>query len=123
MKKSMKRDRLAIVVCATILFIAVFQIIYYHSQLPSMVASHFNLQGKPDGWSTKAAFFLMYSGIMTLLAVTFLGFHFFLPKIPVALISLPGKDYWTAPERREETCRVLASSMLWFGDIVLVYMV
>jgi hypothetical protein len=35
--------------------------------------------------------------------------------VPVSLINLPNKDYWLAPERKEESLRFLEREMEWIG--------
>jgi hypothetical protein len=36
-------------------------------------------------------------------------------SVPDALINLPNKSYWLAPERREETMRFFRAHVSWFG--------
>ena len=44
---------------------------------------------------------------------------FLAPKLvamlPPAMINLPNKDYWLAPERRAETVQYLEAAFAWFG--------
>lgn len=41
-------------------------------------------------------------------------------RLPPALINLPNKDYWLAPERREATLRLLGDHMRWLGLMLLL---
>jgi hypothetical protein len=47
--------------------------------------------------------------VTLLIAALFIGIPRLLRSVPTGLINLPNKDYWLAPERREETMDRLAS--------------
>ena len=100
-----------------LLALAVLQIVVYYPMLPDVVASHFDGSGRADGWSSKGTFFVIDAATIALIAVIFLA----LSKIrwPDRWISLPHKDYWLAPERRERTFRELHRQMLVFGCATL----
>ena len=83
--------------------IAVTQSIYFYPQMPDTVASHFDRRGIPNGWMSKQMFFTIYLGIMAFMIVIF---HL-IPKFPKQLTNIPNRDYWLAPERREETVRYI----------------
>jgi hypothetical protein len=51
--------------------------------------------------------------VMTL--VFFGGLGALFRRIPSRWFNLPNRDYWLAPERREETIDVISSQMKWFG--------
>jgi hypothetical protein len=38
-------------------------------------------------------------------------------------ISLPNKEYWLSPERREETFATIHDQMCWFGSATLVFLI
>lgn len=101
-----------------LLALAVFQIVVYYPILPEVVASHFDGSGRADGWSSKETFFAIDAATIALTAVIFLG----LSKIRWSdrWVSLPHKDYWLAPERREQTFRYLHRQMLVFGSATLM---
>ena len=76
--------------------------------LPDTVATHFGRGGRADGWMSRGA----YTALMTTLVIV-------LPLVPwIALgwmprrwprsVSVPHRDYWFAPERREATLARLA---------------
>ena len=111
----------------TVLFIllaaAVLQIGYYYPQLPSTVASHFGAGGRPNGWASKEFFFELYLGVLALMVASFVGIPAVIRCIPPALINLPNKDYWLAPDRVEGTVAVLGSEMLAFGNATIAFMI
>jgi hypothetical protein len=38
------------------------------------------------------------------------------------MINLPNKDYWLAPERRAHTAQKLQSSLVGFGNVMLLFL-
>jgi len=100
-----------------ILPLAIFaaQTAVHYPGLPERIASHFDLAGNPNGWSSKASFFLLLGGLQGFFSLIFWGLSVGLRKIPPALINIPRRDYWLAPERREESLEYLANWCLWFG--------
>lgn len=42
-----------------LLLLAILQAAWYYPQLPEMVASHFGVSGKPDGWMSRQSFLLV----------------------------------------------------------------
>ena len=102
----------------SIVFLA--QNAFYYSKLPERMATHFDASGNADGWMPKDAF-LVFGLVLVLLVVgQFLILPVLLKKMPVSLINLPNKDYWMAPERREETVSILRSYFEWFGCALLL---
>lgn len=94
-----------------------------YPRMPNPMASHFNGAGIADGWSSPADFFTVMLMVEIACAACFL-FTPGLTRLPDGLINLPNKDYWLAPERREQTLRGLGRSMLDFGiatQLLLMY--
>jgi uncharacterized membrane protein len=87
----------------------------YYSQLPEVVASHFDAHGVANGWQTKSAFFGFLVGVSVLAAVVGFGIPRIITSLPPELINLPNKRYWLAPERRAETMDFLNGYFAWFG--------
>ena len=106
-----------------LLFLSVLHMAFYYPQLPESMASHFDVSGKADNWSAKDAFFLLYAGIAALMTFLFLGTRFVMVKIPDRLVSLPNKEYWLAPERREETHSYLSKQLTWFGCASVAFLI
>lgn len=103
--------------------VAVLQAILYYPQLPDRVASHFDGSGRPNGWSSKAGFFILDLVMIALMTAIF----FFLPRLldrfPDGTVSLPNRDYWLAPERREKTFEFVQNQMLWMGIATLAFLI
>ncbi len=98
-----------------LLVVIALQVAYYAPRLPRTVASHFGLDGQPDGWMPKTAFLELYAVIVVITVGPFLLLPLLLKRIPDDLVNLPHKDYWLAPERRDETHRTIAVYLVWFG--------
>jgi len=45
-----------------------------------------------------------------------------LRRVPVSLINLPNKEYWLAPERRDESMRFLEREMQWMGVLTVAFL-
>lgn len=98
---------------------AAAQIAWYYPQLPETVASHFDGQGRPNGWMSKDGFMLLYAAMLALQVAIFGGALKLLRRLPDRLFNLPHRDYWLAPERREQTLDYLEAWGLWFGCAVI----
>lgn len=92
-----------------------------YPQLPSVVASHLNGRGAPNGWQTKQAFFQ----VLVIVSVIFAVVGFAIPKIisllPSQMINLPNKNYWLAPERFAETVAFLNAHFAWFACALFLF--
>lgn len=102
----------ALILALVVLFFG--QLIYYYPQLPERIASHFGASGEPDGWMSKNAFYAFEIGLFAFISGLFFCISYFIPRMPRALVNLPNKDYWLAPERRDETVRIFREKMETF---------
>ena len=90
--------------------------------LPENIASHFNGSGFPNG-------FMSQKGYLVFMLVFVLG----IPSVVVGGISaalrtaqssinIPNKNFWLAPERRQETIEYLTGHIAWLGCILAMFM-
>ncbi len=110
----------------TFILLALYAAIHfpsYYSQLPAVVASHFNGRGVANGWQTKPAFFTVFVGVSVLAAVVGFGLPRIIMAVPVELINLPNKQYWLAPERLAETQEFFSTYFAWFGCAVFLIVI
>jgi uncharacterized membrane protein len=98
------------------------QLMVYYPSLPDRMASHFGATGEPDGWQSKKAFAVFSVVFPIALAALMVGIQaliLYMDRMPVALINLPKKKYWLAPERRAETLAwvvpLVSRFMMWVG--------
>lgn len=91
------------------------------ADLPPMVASHFGANGKPDGWMSRGGFaWFSLLPLFVVLIVTFVA-PVMVAKLPPSRVNFPNKDYWLAPERKEEAIGRFAARMEWFGVVLLAF--
>jgi hypothetical protein len=92
----------------------------YHD-LPAKVASHFDIQGKPNGWMSRDTCVGFTIGLGLLLPALIIGTMAGAGKIPVSFINLPHRDYWLVPERRQAALAVLLRFSLWFACLNVLF--
>lgn len=107
------------IVYCLMLLMGIFQWVDAYPKLPDRMASHFDFFGRPNGWMPKEAFFLVMGVVIVVTGVIGFVIPAALAAAPTELINLPRKDYWLAPERRDETFRFLSTWMEWFACGVL----
>jgi len=108
------------------LFLAAYAAIHFsadYSQLPEVVASHFDAHGVANGWQTKSAFFAVFVGVTVLAVVVGFGVPRIIEVVPAQLINLPNKRYWLAPEHLAETLEFLNTYFAWFGCAVFLIII
>ena len=95
------------------------QTIYYYPRLPAVVGQHFGGDGRANGWASRDAFFILSWTVLLVISAIFIFTPRALRTVPVSLINLPNKDYWLAPERKEESLRFLEREMEWMGAMTV----
>lgn len=106
--------------------LALYAVVHFASvypELPGVVASHFDGRGRPNGWQTKQSFFTVFAGVTVLCVVFGFGLASLIGAMPMRLINLPNKQYWLAPEHREETLEWLKAYFGWFACGLYVLMI
>lgn len=116
-------SRLPKLIFVLLVLYAAIHFSHYYPQLPSVVASHFNGRGVPNGWQTKSAFFTVFVGVSVLAAVVGFGIPRIITAVPTELINLPNKKYWFAPERLAETQEFFSTYFAWFGGAVFLIII
>ena len=111
----MQNERLPKTVFVILAIFAAVYFSYCYQQLPEVIASHFDGRGVPNGWQSRSAFFAVFAGVSVLAAVLGFGIPRLIAAMPMQLINLPNKQYWLAPERREESLKFLRLHFAWFG--------
>jgi uncharacterized membrane protein len=111
--------RIPRIIFFAIVMVAIAQCVHDFPLLPGRLASHFAASGVPNGWMTKAQFFIIYAAlILPAAAVEFWVSHS-IAKKPDARLNLPNKEYWLAPERRADTFAYFDSFFAWYGSAFL----
>jgi len=115
----MNRKSHHVAVFGLLLLLWVVQIALYGPRLPDPVGSHFHLDGTADGCSSRSSFILYYGGLYAFVALVFFVITVVIKRIPSCLISIPYKDYWLSPERREVTLGFLSDRLLAMSNATL----
>ncbi len=105
-----------------LLAIAAVFILLSGRSLPPVVASHFAASGRPDGFMPRTA----YLGLMLfitvavplLLALGLSSVRF----VPPRYFSLPNREYWLAPERRDETFAFIHGHGMYLSALLTAFL-
>jgi uncharacterized membrane protein len=92
-----------------------------YSSLPPRVASHFGIDGRPNGWMSRNEIVDFMLGLGILLPAFIVGMMAGAGRIPVSFVNLPHRDYWLAPERRRSTAAILLTYALWFACMNVLF--
>jgi len=106
-----------------LIILCIVQAAYYYPRLPDSVASHFNASGQPDSWSSKDSFVLTNLAMIAGISIVCLGIASLLRRIPVSWINLPNKDYWLAPQRKDDTLSTLSVQFGWLACATVAFFV
>ncbi len=93
------------------------QAAWQHARLPERVATHFDLEGKANGWMARDTHTAFHAGTVLFIATLMFGLARFLPKLPNQYVNLPHREHWLAPERRVATIKWMAGLLLGLGCI------
>jgi len=92
-----------------------------YDQWPAQVATHFDLQGNPNGWMSRAGNLVAHVLLAVGMPLLIYGIFSLTSLFPTQLINLPRREYWLAPERRAETLRELRRQSLWLGCLIILF--
>lgn len=95
----------------------------YYPHLPLTMASHFNGDGTPNGWSSKAGYFQLEAVILLILFAALILLPRLLPLIGSDSIAIPNRRYWLAPERRGASIDFFNSRLCWFATANLLFLI
>lgn len=118
----MNTTKWLLLVFGLLLLAAGLDLAYYYPQLPDRVATHFNIEGQPDDWSSKGMFLMIYVLLLVIMTLIFPGSLLLMPVIPRSWVNLPNKEYWFAPERIQYAHDVLGRFLLSFGIATLGFL-
>lgn len=101
----------------------IIQSIWYYTQLPEKVASHFGSAGIPDSWMPSfgnlcvSAFIFIFMTAMMIFAPKLVSI------LPARFVNLPNRDYWLEKERKEETVHDITRRMALFGIAINLFFI
>ena len=120
----MKSDsRLPRALFVVLVFLGFLQTRHTAMTLPPVVAVHFVKGGAANGWQTQSQMFTLGLVLLVVCVVVGFGIPQIIAAIPLALVNLPNKTYWFAPERREETLSFFKTWFAWFACALLAFLI
>lgn len=100
--------------------LAIVHLVMTYPHLPDRVPHHFGLSGEADAWSSKTSVAGLHVVLLIVLMATFIGTPLLLPRLGDAFINIPHKEYWLAPERREQSLQELTLYLGWVGVLTIL---
>ncbi|MBL9169959.1 MAG: DUF1648 domain-containing protein [Verrucomicrobiales bacterium] len=91
------------------------------ADLPSRVATHFDIHGNPDGWMSRDGHVRFMLSFGWLFPLIILGIFFAIRFLPPRLVNMPNRDYWLSPERRGPTCDWLFGHGAWLSILGVAF--
>ena len=88
---------------------------WYWPRLPALIAQHFDGAGRPNGWETKQGFFAFMWILIALMGALWFVMPKLLRLLPFALLNIPHKAYWSAPDRQRVVFDMMERQMNWMG--------
>ena len=90
-------------------------------QLPERIATHFDVSGRPDGWSGRDGYVLSMLLFGYGLAAFIIGILYASRFFPDSMVNVPNRDYWLTPERRPMIMATLLDFGLWMGALSIAF--
>ncbi|QIF02104.1 DUF1648 domain-containing protein [Roseimicrobium sp. ORNL1] len=84
-------------------------------RLPEKVATHFTMDGTPDGWMTRQQHLWFMTGMGIGLPSLIVGAFLIIRKVPARFVNLPYREYWLAEEQRPVTMAWMTRAALWLA--------
>ena len=115
-------SRLPSAVFVFLVFVGFFQARKFAATMPPVLATHFGTSGAPNGWQTQSQFFVLELTLLGVCLLLSFGIPWLIGALPLSLVNVPNKEYWLAPERREETLAFFKAQFAWFGCGFLAFL-
>lgn len=117
----MKTSRTSIWVLALLFLVFLGYLGASYGQLPEMVATHFDLEGHPNGWMSRRGHLFFILGLGILFPAVLPGLVALSRFLPDSSLNLPNREYWLSPQRRGETRAFLGQHALWFSSLAVIF--
>ena len=92
-------------------------------QLPTRVAPHFDAAGLANGFMPRADYLLFMLVLIVAVPLLVLVVSVIVPRLAPAMLKIPARDYWLAPERRDQTYAMLATSGFVTASIIAGFLI
>jgi uncharacterized membrane protein len=91
--------------------------------LPARVASHFDFAGYANGFMPREGYLAFMSLVTFGAPALIVVLNVVLPRLAPRLVRVPARDYWLAPERREQTYASFTASGVILACLVTAFMI
>ena len=90
-----------------------------------MVASHFDSAGQANAWMDRSTYLIFSIAVGIGLPVFIIGGGYVLRFLPdkYGMLNIPHRDYWLAPERRDEKFKCIFRFFLRVGCLEAIFLV
>ena len=117
----MNSHRIALIIVTAIALLAIAQNAWYWGKLPDRVATHFNLEGTPDGWMNKTNALIVMCGFQVCMPYFLMAITMLSSRLPASMVNIPHREYWLHPDRRVTTMRYVQSIMNWIAVLFSLF--
>jgi hypothetical protein len=90
----------------------VVQALCYWTLLPDRIASHFDLQGNPDSWSSTTSFMIMWLFAILVINIWPPTVGPLIRRLPPSMVSTPNRQFWLENEPRKALFIEITRAML-----------
>jgi len=118
-----RKARVPQAVFALLVFLGFLQARNFADTMPGVMATHFGASGSANGWQTKGQFFFIEIVMLGVSLLIAFGIPAIIAAAPPSLVSLPNKDFWLAPIRRDHTIAIFRIQMAWFACALLTFLI
>ena len=105
-----------------VLLLTAADVAWHFPRLPERLATHFNVTGQADGWSSRSSFLTVWLATLAGMSLLFVGLRWLVHIIPARFVNMPRRDYWFAPEREGYTRAAIGELILGIGMLMLATM-
>jgi uncharacterized membrane protein len=116
-------SRLPSAVFVFLVFVGFLQARKFAATMPPLLATHFGGGGAPNGWQTRSQFFTLEIVLLGVCLLFAFGIPRLIGALPISLVNVPNKEYWLAPQRREEALAFFRAQFAWFGCGILAFLI
>jgi uncharacterized membrane protein len=110
-------------VLALLYFLFVFYVSISAAYLPDNFATSFNAAGEPECWMSRSSYMLFVLGMGTMGIIVMVAIGFVSRYMPDTCFSVSHREYWLAPERRDETRNYFFGQMIWFACLLTCFFI
>jgi uncharacterized membrane protein len=115
-------SRLPSAVFVLLAFVGFLQARMFAATMPPVVATHFGSSGAANGWQTQSQFFTLEVVLLGVSLLLAFGIPRLIAALPISMLTVPNKEYWLAPGRRDETLAFFKAQFAWFGCAFLAFL-